>query len=110
MLNTFLPLLSSAAPHSLPAAFGGTSATSPKHLTGFGPSRELMAPLTVTPEPAPAETTPAPSPTPTATTTAAPSAPQTVVLDGEQFTGITTGLVLVVLLLAALLIAQLRRP
>lgn len=43
--------------------------------------------------------------------TAQPSETLTVVtLDGAQFTGITSGLVLVLALLAALLVAQMRRP
>lgn len=76
--------------------------------------------LTVTPapEPSPTSTAPAPSeptpaPTVTVTQTVQPSPSEvsgTVKLDELQYLGITTGLVLLLLFVAALVAAQLRRP
>lgn len=68
---------------------------------------------TATPEPATTgEPKPEPSPTVTVTVTetAQPTVPDSVQLDPAQFTGITTGLVLILCLVAAILIAQMRRP
>lgn len=63
------------------------------------------------PEPS---TDPSPEPSPTVTVTvtetAQPTVPESVQLDPAQFTGITTGLVLILCLVAAILIAQMRRP
>lgn len=55
------------------------------------------------------DATPTPTPTPTDTTTAVASPPP-VLLDPGQYEGIGAGLVLIVMLLAAILAAQLRRP
>lgn len=80
-----------------------------------GGSVPLLVGLTVSPSPSPTSTptvepTPAPTVTVTVTETAAPSGPSTVILDGDQFGGLTTGIVLLVFLLAALLISQMKRP
>ncbi|MDQ0733474.1 hypothetical protein QFZ57_004333 [Arthrobacter sp. B1I2] len=64
---------------------------------------------TATAEPSPSST-PAPTVTVTQTVTAQPTGPQTVTLDGDQFGGLTTGLVLLLCLVAALLMSQMRRP
>lgn len=75
--------------------------------------------LTVAVEPSPVpgpstEATPAPEPAPspetTTTGTVAPDGSTVVVLHPQQFTSFGVALVLIVLLLAALLVAQLRRP
>lgn len=68
-----------------------------------------------TPAPSPVETvtvtaTPSPAPTVTETVTAAPSGPSTVILDGDQFGGITAGIGFVLLLLAAIFVTGMRRP
>lgn len=55
---------------------------------------------------------PTPEPTVTVTqvvTTAAP-AQESIKLDGEQFTGLTVGIVLCLLFLAAIFFAQMKRP
>lgn len=70
---------------------------------------------TASESPAPASSPsvePTPQPTVTVTETAAPTSngPSTVVLDGGQFDVLTVGLVLVILFLAALTFAQMRRP
>lgn len=92
-------------------------AAQPQQLTSPSPS---PAPTNeADSEPQPSETSPAPaetsSPTPVATSTATaqPSPSEmsgTVKLDGEQFGAITVGLVLILLLLAAIFAAQMRRP
>lgn len=98
MLITF-SLSSSVAflPSSLPALSVGSIGipklapaslqTSSLHLTGY----PLLLPSTATPPPE-------------------PPPPTTYRLDSEQFTGITSGLVLALMLLAAILISQMRRP
>lgn len=102
MLNfSLLPSSAVFLPSSLPASF----------VNSTGTVKLGNVPLTVSPSPSPEPTgEPTPQPTVTVTTTAAPTGPQDVVLDGEQFAGITVGLVLAVMLLAAILISQMRRP
>jgi|SRR6476661_1660558 len=75
-------------------------APSPGVTQGPTPSATASPSTTATPTPAPTVTV-----TQTVTTTA-----ESIKLDGEQFTGITAGLVLVLLLLAALVVAQMKRP
>lgn len=57
-----------------------------------------------------AEPEPSPTVTVTVTETAQPAVPDSVQLDQGQFTGITTGLVLILCLVAAIFITQMRRP
>lgn len=111
--------------HGSPWGFGASSTQQPTFSVVGG---SLVMQQTTQPEPEPtstADTEPA-SPTPTATpspeatessspttsTTAEPnpSDPQIVVLEGEQFGGITVGLVLLLFFSAANLIASMRRP
>lgn len=76
------------------------------------PTPEPSAPTPVEPTPSPTPE-PVPSPTPdvtTSTTTTAPDGSAVMVLHPQQFTSLGVGLVLVVLLLSALLVSQLRRP
>lgn len=87
----------------LTLSFAGTVVPGPS------PSPTSTEPPTPAPTSAPAPT-PEPTVTITQTVTAQPSGPQAVTLDGEQFAGITLGLVLLLVLVAALLISQMRRP
>jgi hypothetical protein len=73
------------------------------------PSPEPTTTETATPDPSPS-----PAPTVTVTQTVAPAGPSevsgTVKLDGGQYLGLTSGLVLMLVFLSALLVAQMRRP
>lgn len=79
----------------------------------------LLVPLT-TSEPSasatptsPGETSPSPSPAPTVTVTqtaAAEPLPESMKLDGEQFGVMQVSFVLMILFLAAILFAQMRKP
>lgn len=68
---------------------------------------EPASDLTPEPEPTTTELDPVPS---TSESTETPQEPQIVVLEGEQFGGITVGLVLLLFFSAANLIASMRRP
>lgn len=87
----------------------GSIAGWPVHSSGLFPQVDPTPTDTATPTGTPSSD-PSPAPTVTVTTTAAPTGPQPVTLDPEQYTGITVGLVLAVLLLAAVLVAQMKRP
>lgn len=65
---------------------------------------------TPTATPTDTSTVPAPTPTSTSTTTTTTTTVQPVKLDDAQYLGLTSGIVLVLVFLSALLVAQMRRP
>lgn len=114
-----LPPLFSASPSFSPHLWPSDSSADLALLASFQPLT-VPATSTATPTATPTATetpsstaSPDPTPEPTATATQQPQdgpAVQSVSLDPEQFTGLTVGLVLIVMLLAAILISQMRRP
>lgn len=94
---------------------GIPAVTSPLPTPEPTPEPEPSAPPSSASEPTPTPTvtvteTASPAPTVTVTQTVEPSGPSEVTLQGEQFSALTVGLVLIVTLLAALFSSQMRRP
>ena len=105
-------LASSSVTFSVNSA-GGVTLAQPLMQTSTVPMLDPSPTTSPTPSDPPTSD-PSPAPTVTVTQTVAPPGPSevsgTVKLDGGQYLGLSSGLVLLLLFAVALLVSQLRRP